>query len=145
MSIHWTPELSVGVEEIDNQHKELYRNVDVFFEQIRKGNGNGNLVNLFSYLESYATTHFSLEEKYMAIFHVEGCGYEDAKVHKAEHRAFLRDFTAYREEFLENGPTLLLVAEFQKWIVNWMAGHFGKTDRGLGRFLRSALPFLKRN
>jgi hypothetical protein len=26
-----------------------------------------------------------------------------------------------------------------------MAGHLGKTDRGLGRFLRSALPFLKRN
>ena len=48
MSIHWTPELSVGVEEIDNQHKELYRNVDLFFEQIRKGNGNGNLANLFS-------------------------------------------------------------------------------------------------
>ena len=39
MSIHWTPELSVGVEEIDNQHKELYRNVELFFEQIRKGNG----------------------------------------------------------------------------------------------------------
>ena len=145
MSIHWTPELSVGVEEIDNQHKELYRNVDVFFEQIQKGNGNGTLVNLFSYLESYATAHFSLEEKYMAKFHVEGCAYEDAKEHKAEHRAFLRDFTAFKEEILENGPTPLLVDEFQKWILNWMAGHFGKTDRGLGRFLRSALPFLKRN
>lgn len=42
-------------------------------------------------------------------------------------------------------PTPPLVDEFQKWILNWMAGHFGKTDRGLGRFLRSALPFLKRN
>ena len=145
MGIHWTPELSVGVEEIDNQHKELYRNVDLFFEQIRKGNGNGNLANLFSYLESYVTAHFSLEEKYMAKFHVEGCGYEGAKEHRAEHRAFLRDFTAFKEEVLENGPTPLLVDEFQKWIVNWMAGHLGKTDRGLGRFLRSALPFLKRN
>ena len=79
MSIHWTPELSVGVEEIDNQHKELYRNVDVFFEHIQKGNGNGTLVNLFSYLESYATAHFSLEEKYMAKFHVEGCGIRGCK------------------------------------------------------------------
>jgi len=145
MGIHWTPELSVGVEEIDNQHKDLYRNVDLFFEQIRKGNRNGNLANLFTYLESYVTTHFSLEEKYMARFHLEGCGYEGAKEHKAQHRAFLRDFTAFREEFLENGPTPPLVAEFQKWILNWMAGHFGKTDRALGRFLRSALPFLKRN
>ncbi len=143
MSIHWTPELSVGVEEIDNQHKELYRNVELFFAQIQQG--NGNLSNLFTYLETYVTTHFSLEEKYMTKFHVEGCGYEDAKGHKAEHRAFLRDFTAFKEEILESGPSPLLVDEFQKWIVNWLAGHLGKTDRGLGRFLRSALPFLKRN
>jgi hemerythrin len=144
MSITWTPELSVGVEEIDNQHKELYRNVELFFEQIRKGNGQENLMNLFAFLETYVTTHFSLEEKYMAKFHVDGCSYEDAKEHKAEHRAFLRDFKAFKEEILENGPTSLLVNEFQKWILNWMAGHFGKTDRGLGRFLLSALPFLKR-
>jgi hemerythrin len=145
MSIHWTPGLSVGVEEIDNQHKELYRNVDLFFEQIRKGSGNGTLANLFTYLESYVTTHFSLEEKYMTKFHVNGCNYEGAKEHKAQHQAFLRDFTAFREEFLENGPTPRLVAEFQMWFLNWMAGHFGKTDRGLGLFLQAALPFLKRN
>ena len=145
MGITWTPELSVGVEEIDNQHKDLFRNVDHFFEQIRKGNGDGNLANLFTFLETYVATHFSLEEKYMTKFHVDGCGYEDAMMHKAQHRAFLRDFTAYREEFLENGPTPPLVDEFQKWILNWMAGHLGNTDRGLGRFLRSALPFLKRN
>jgi len=144
MGITWTQELSVGVEEIDNQHKELYRNVDLFFEQIRKGGGNGNLANLFTYLETYVATHFSLEEKYMTKFYVNGRGYEDEKAHVAQHRAFMRDFTAYREEFLENGPTPPLVAEFQKWILNWMVGHFGKTDRGLGRFLRSALPFLKR-
>lgn len=132
------------VEEIDNRHKELYRSVDLFFEQIRKGNGQGKLVNLFAFLETYVTTNFSREEKYMTIFHVDGCSCEDTKEHKARHRAFLRDFTAFREEFLENGPAPLIVNEFQKWILNGMAGHFGKTDRGLGRFLRSALPFLKR-
>jgi hemerythrin len=144
MVITWTPELSVGIEEIDNQHRELYRNVGLFFEQIRKGNGNANLADLFTFLQEYVATHFSLEEKYMTKFHVDGCGYEGAKEHKAEHRAFLRDFTAFKEEILENGPTSLLVDEFQKWILNWMAGHLGKTDRGLGRFLSSALPFLKR-
>jgi hemerythrin len=76
---------------------------------------------------------------------VNGCGYEDQKLHVDQHRAFMRDFTAFREEFLEKGPTPQLVGEFQKWILNWMSGHFGKTDRGLGQFLRAALPFLKRN
>lgn len=145
MSITWTPELSVGVEEIDNQHKELYRNVDLFFEHIKKGIGNGDLANLFEYLETYVTTHFSMEEKYMTKFHVNGCGYEHAKEHKAEHRAFLRDFTAFKEEILENGPTSHLVDELQEWILNWLTGHLGRTDRGLGRFLQTALPFLKRN
>ena len=145
MDTHWTPELSVGVEEIDNQHKDLYRNVDLFFEHVKKGNGNGNLANLLAYLDTYVTTHFSMEEKYMTRFTVNGCSYEGQKLHVAQHRAFMRDFTAFKEEILENGPTSQLVVEFQKWIVNWLAGHLGKTDRGLGRFLRSALPFLKRN
>jgi len=143
MNIAWTQGLSIGVEEIDNQHKDLFRNVNQFFEQVRVG--NGNLTALFSFLETYVKTHFALEEKYMSKFHVNGQDYEDEKTHRAEHRAFLRDFSAYREEFLENGPTPLLVDEFQKWIVNWMAGHIGKTDKGLGRFLQAALPFLKRN
>lgn len=142
-SIAWTPGLTVGVEEIDNQHRDLFRNVNRFFEQVR--DGNGNLANLFSFLETYVKTHFALEEKYMSKFHVNGEAYEDEKTHRAEHRAFLRDFSAYREEFLENGATPLLVDEFQKWITNWMSGHIGKTDKGLGRFLQSALPFLKRN
>ncbi len=146
MGIHWTEDLSIGVEEIDNQHRALYRCVDLFFEQVKRRNGAGNLPNLFAFLESYVTSHFSLEEKYMARFHNgDGTGYGDEKDHKAEHRAFLRDFTAFREEFEENGPTPQLVEEFQRWIINWMSGHFGKTDRGLGSFLRSALPFLKRN
>jgi hemerythrin len=145
MGITWTPELSVGIEEIDNQHKDLYRNVDLFFEHVKKGNGDGNLANLFAYLETYVTTHFSMEEKYMAKFNVNGCGYEGAKEHKAQHRAFMRDFTAFKEEIMENGPTPRIVGEFQKWILNWMSGHFGKTDRVLGQFLRAALPFLKRN
>jgi hemerythrin len=131
MSITWTPEFSVGVEEIDIQHKELYRNVDRFFEHIKKGNANGDIANLFAYLETYVTTHFSMEEKYMTKFNVNGCGYEYEKEHKAQHRAFKRDFSAFREEFLEKGPTPQLVGEFQKWILNWMSGHFGKTDRGL--------------
>lgn len=97
----------------------------------------------FSFLEGYVATHFSLEEKDMTKFHVGGG--EGAKEHRAEYRAFLRDFTAFKKESLENGSTTLLVEEFQKWILSGMAGHLGKTDRGLGRFLRSALPFLKRN
>ncbi|MCK7511647.1 MAG: hemerythrin domain-containing protein [Desulfobacterales bacterium] len=146
MSIHWTPELSVGVEEIDNQHKELYRNVDPLLRADPERGTGTETSQIFSHTsESYVTAHFSLEEKYMAKFHVDGCGYEDAKEHKAEHRAFLRDFTAFKEEVLENGPTPLLVDEFQKWIVNWMAGHLGKTDRDSAGSVRSALPFLKRN
>lgn len=144
MSIAWTPALSVGIEEIDNQHRELLQQVSVFFRQLGRGRGPEEIPALFAFLESYVQTHFSLEEKYMTKFYADGRGYEEEKAHKAEHRAFVRDFRAFKEEILANGPSPLLAAEFQKWIVNWLVGHIGKTDRGLGQFLRSALPFLKR-
>jgi len=141
--IPWTPALSVGIEEIDNQHKELLRRVCVFFGQLRDGGGPGEIPALFGFLERYVQTHFSLEERYMTKFYAEG-GYAEEQAHKAEHRAFARDFAAFKEEILENGPSPLLVAEFQRWIANWLVGHIAKTDRGLGRYLSSALPFLRR-
>jgi len=128
--IPWTPALSVGIEEIDNQHKELLQRVFVFFETLRAGNGPGEIPALFGFL-------------YMTKFYAEG-GYAEEQAHKAEHRAFARDFAAFKEEILENGPSPLLVAEFQRWIANWLVGHIAKTDRGLGRYLSSALPFLRR-
>jgi hemerythrin len=142
MSIAWTPALSVGIEEIDNQHRDLLQHVSVFFRHL--GNGPEEIATLFGFLEDYVHTHFSCEEKYMTKFYADGRGYEEEQLHRAEHRAFVRDFTAFKEEILENGASPLLVAEFQKWIVNWLVGHIGKTDKGLGRFLSAALPFLKR-
>ena len=144
MHIPWTPALSVGIEEIDNQHKELLQRVFVFFETLRAGNGPGEIPALFGFLERYVRTHFSLEEQYMTKFYAEDGGYAEEKVHRAEHRAFVRDFSAFKEEILENGTSPLLVAEFQKWIANWLVGHIGKTDRALGRYLSAALPPLKR-
>ena len=144
MSIAWTPALSVGIEEIDNQHKDLLQHVSVFFRRLGNGKGPEEIATLFGFLEDYVQTHFSCEEKYMTKFYAGGHGYEEEQAHRAEHRAFVRDFTAFKEEILENGASPLLVAEFQKWIANWLVGHIGKTDKGLGRFLSSALPFLKR-
>ncbi|NPV04538.1 MAG: hemerythrin family protein [Syntrophaceae bacterium] len=144
MHVTWTPALSVGIEEIDNQHKELLHRVGVFFEKLRAGGGPGEIPGLFGFLERYVQTHFSLEEQYMTKFYTEDGGYAEERVHRAEHRAFARDFAAFREEILDNGPSPLLVAEFQRWIANWLVGHIGKTDRALGRYLSAALPPLKR-
>ena len=143
MSMAWSPELSVGVEEIDNQHKGLIRQVSVFFEQLSNGRGAEDLPNLFKFIEIYVMTHFAMEEKYMTRFYATGHHYRDEKMHRAEHRAFLRDFAAFKEEFLENGPSKQLVEEFQQWIVNWLANHLHKVDKGLGAFMRETMPFLK--
>lgn len=36
--MEWTPDLSVGVEAIDDQHKELIRRMNVFFESMEGDN-----------------------------------------------------------------------------------------------------------
>ncbi len=49
-------------------------------------------------------THFSLEERYMTKLYAEG-GYAEEQAHKDVHRAFARDFAAFKEgDPRETGP-----------------------------------------
>src|SRR5512138_2461518 len=90
--LEWTQALSVGVEEIDDQHRELFRRAASLLDGIHKGEPE-ELGALIDFLYQYAVEHFGAEEEHMR--RTRFPGYQR---HKAEHDRFISDLLALSRE-----------------------------------------------
>lgn len=131
MTRQWTQDLSVGVEVIDAQHKEMFVAAGLLIAAVERGEGRGEVTRVIAFLEEYVDNHFRMEEMYMRRY-----GYPDYPRHKAEHTAFIADFYDLRQELDDDGVTPDLVVRLADRLGEWLTGHIGGMDRALGDFLR---------
>ena len=128
--VRWTPHHSVGVEEIDAQHRELFRRVDLFLAALSEKRGRRELEPLIKYLKSYVHEHFAEEQQLM-----EFSGYPDLGDHLEEHHGFEARFGVLAEELSRTGPTLGLARRLVALLVGWLEQHLATTDRRFGLYL----------
>ena len=143
MNIVWTRDLSVGIQEIDRQHQDLFHHINGFMESLQDPASGDSVADLFDLLEKYVNEHFSAEEGYMR---GQLTGYypdSEARRHRGEHEAFIRDYREYRTELMASGLTDQTGAGFRNWMRNWWFMHVSGTDRKLGSALRARYPFIK--
>lgn len=132
MSIQWTADLSVGVDSIDAQHKQLFKIVNDLLDAMRVGKGKGEVAKVLGFLESYVIEHFGAEERAMA--QQQYPGYAG---HKAEHEAFIKDFLNLKGQHEAGGPNIALVIEVNNRVCTWLRNHIAHTDKALGSFIAS--------
>ncbi len=92
--IQWGDHFSVGIPEIDAQHKAIFDLGTRIYEKWRAGVGVVALRPFVDKLASLLPAHFSYEERRLA-----EAGYVDLDQHAAEHRSMLKDFAVIRERF----------------------------------------------
>ena len=131
MTARWTEDLSVGVDVIDNQHKELFSTAGSLLAAIERDGGRGEVTRMVAFLEEYVETHFQMEEMYMKRHN-----YPDYPTHKIEHTSFINDFYDLRQELDNNGVTPELTVRLANRIGEWLVNHIGRMDKELGAFLR---------
>jgi hemerythrin len=129
MALQWTESLSVGVEEIDAQHRELFRRAANLLEGLRKGEPE-EIGGLVDFLYEYAVTHFGAEEDFMRASRFPGY-----VRHKAEHDRFISDLLALASEHERRGAGAFLALKVNHWLVQWLKEHVSGTDAELGKFL----------
>jgi len=127
----WTEDLTVGIDEIDNQHKELFRAANKLFDAAKSGKDLKEIEGVFAFLEGYVLDHFGLEEEYMDKFH-----YSDSALHKAKHKDFLVEFLKLKSELKRTDAPNYLSLVIEGWLYKWLNNHFGNEDRALGKFLK---------
>ncbi len=135
--IKWTEELSLGIETIDSQHKELFNRINSLVEAIRESACKYKIGDVISFLEDYVQTHFEEEEKVMIRYK-----YPHYDFHKSQHEYFKRELTTLKPELLEleggkNPGSYELSVTTNKLVVDWILEHVSKVDKELGKFLKT--------
>ncbi len=129
MTIAWTPSLAVGIEEIDEQHRELFRRADLFLSGLETTTRQEVGV-LLSYLRFYVITHFGAEEGWMR--EVEYPGYPE---HKRLHDRFVRDLLQLSTENEKRGGPGLQPVRVARWLDAWLTEHIGRVDKAMATWL----------
>ncbi len=131
MKVEWGEYLSVGVEEIDDQHKLLFEKFNALLAACDSGSSAEEVQRLFSFLATYVVTHFGDEERLM-----QKIGFPDYPKHRDMHQDFIRQVEALRERLVKEGPTQRLAGSLTLAINGWLIEHISRMDRAVGRFVK---------
>ncbi len=132
IGIKWSQGFSVGVEEMDNQHKKLIKALDDYLIAMVSGKGTDSIKPLLDKLAQYVIEHFSDEEKMM-----ERIQYPDLENHRVIHNKFIDKLKVLSKELEEKGPTPLLATRVQDEVANWLIKHIANSDKLYGKHYNS--------
>jgi hemerythrin len=132
LSIEWNTYLAVGVERIDDQHKEIFRHVNEFMDAINQGTGPLQVIQVLEFLVNYTIIHFHDEEELMTESH-----FPDTDPHKEEHAKFCQDVLKLKDQITTKGVNKVNVLQTSHALVTWLVQHILGTDKALADHLRS--------
>ena len=130
MNFIWTPELSVGFPEIDNQHEELLKRFNKLQEACRAGREKEEVRHLFDFLDHYVLQHFTDEERIMLDYR-----YPDIMEHQQEHLELITKLRKLKRQMHEYSISSSIVSEMTQTLFDWIVTHIQNTDVRLGRYL----------
>jgi hemerythrin len=131
MTLEWTSSLAVGVDEIDEQHQELFRRAERLILALKAGD-RSEVEPLIRYLSDYVVSHFDCEERWMA-----RAEYPGLPAHQDAHRRFKDDFAELTREYQRKGPTPLMALTVNNWLAEWLRSHIAVLDVALADWLRA--------
>jgi hemerythrin len=135
MGIQWRDSLAIGVEAIDNQHKELLLRFDRLLGACQAGKGIEELKKLQDFLNEYVRTHFNDEEALQKLHR-----YPDYESHRAEHQYFIGQLNKLKLATQSDRVSTHHVVETNNLLLKWLLNHISKVDQALGAFLKDSGP-----
>lgn len=126
MAITWDLTMATGVRSVDDQHKELFRQVAILGDAMSQGKGRDEIKKILDFVGAYVVKHFADEEKAMEEY---DCPV--ASANKAAHNALLARFKDLRTRFDATGSGPSLVLETYETLSKWLVQHIKEIDTRL--------------
>jgi hemerythrin len=122
--VKWDDAYSVGVQLIDDQHKELVRMTNEMAQGSQKGGTEAEIhfMRVIQGAVRYVKTHFTTEEIIM-----DRLKYPEYLEHKKEHEEFVAEVLRDVKAFEEGGK--LVPLEFARFLQKWVLNHIAKSDK----------------
>jgi len=118
--IVWKEQYSVGVPELDEQHKGLIALINRLTEEDRSV---AMVVHVVDALDQYVTEHFRAEEALMRAHR-----YQDLEHHIDEHRAFEEWLHAVQQAYRYGGSADLFADTVDAFLRHWLINHILESD-----------------
>jgi len=123
--IQWEDSMSVGVEELDEQHKQLIRLINEAYAAVQRHDEH-RMDLLIAKMSDYARKHFTTEEE-----HLVRCGYPGIAGHRVQHDKFAADVDEFRKDrFHRTNLSQIFV-----YLSRWLSTHIMTEDRKYSEFL----------
>lgn len=129
----WSDAMSVGIAEIDEQHKILVGILNRLFSATVARENHEITIEILDTLVDYTNTHFGLEEKLL-----QDAGYNPVEfaAHQYEHRIFIEKISAAANKHLVEGKSVSF--EIISFLKRWLRDHILITDRKYASALQDA-------
>jgi hemerythrin len=126
--VSWKEEYSVGIGELDDQHKSLFDLLDKLSVAIEQED-KLSLGYIVTSLELYVVFHFTSEEHLLAKH-----GYAGLEKQEKEHTVFREKVAKYKAE-MSSGDKIQLAGEIRKYLFDWLVNHIIDLDKKYAPFL----------
>jgi len=120
--IEWKTELSVGIQEIDEQHQILIKLINNLYHSIIKRTENEVIYDILNELVQYTVVHFAVEESLMRIFNYPG--YDE---HKKHHEDLKQQVIDLQTKVWDNESSVSM--ELFKFLKDWLTKHILMDDK----------------
>ncbi len=134
MDFKWDPGLSIGIGEVDIQHREIINRINYIVDSAGKGKSPEKTAETIEFLESYAEKHFETEEKIMTV-----AGYPGTEEHKKLHASFIKRIEAIAAAINKGELKGKELYEIGEEIYAWFERHITTADREMGEFIKARM------
>jgi len=127
--VEWRDSYSVGISDIDVQHKGLVRMINDLHDAMKEGRSKDIIQKTLDGLYKYTETHFYTEELYFQKY-----GYPQTSEHILEHGRFTMKVKEFIKDH-EKGKVLLSM-DVLRYLREWLLGHIQNKDQAYAPYLR---------
>jgi hemerythrin len=129
--MNWQNSLSIGIDVIDNQHKQWIEYFNKTTEAVASQQSRQQISKTLGFLIDYTEAHFSTEEKFMT-----ANSYPGLQEHQAKHNELRSTLTNLVRDFEDEGITQNLTDAIDRLLGNWLVNHIKEVDTKFGAFVR---------
>jgi len=131
----WNDELGLGLEEIDNQHRELFRRMETLLAACVAGKAAEEVIGMLAFLDDYVAVHFRTEEELQERF-----AYPGLPFHRQQHDLFRRRLLLLKEEVAVKGGGSDVALQVNQMLIDWLRDHILSVDKQTALYLSPRLP-----
>lgn len=130
-AMQWDESLSVGIDLVDEQHKQWIERINAVSAAIEHGQGPDEIQRTLEFLIDYTDLHFTTEEK-----HMRRHDYPGIELHRSKHEELKKTLGDLVADFEEEGATQVLAHAIDTFLGNWLAKHIREVDMQFGSFVK---------